>query len=41
MKLEEIERLVIEKTLNEQAATSRRGHILGIYRPRLYSKIKK
>jgi DNA-binding NtrC family response regulator len=42
MKLEEIERLVIEKTLqrtggNKQAA----ANILGIYRPRLYSKIKK
>src|SRR6266496_5543647 len=42
MKLEEIERLVIEKTLqrtggNKQAA----ANILGIYRPRLYSKIRK
>jgi DNA-binding NtrC family response regulator len=42
MKLEDIERLVIEKTLqrtggNKQAA----ANILGIYRPRLYSKIKK
>jgi len=42
MKLEEIERMVIEKTLqrtggNKQAA----ANILGIYRPRLYSKIKK
>ncbi|MCA1591276.1 MAG: sigma-54 dependent transcriptional regulator [Acidobacteria bacterium] len=40
--LEEIEKLVIEKTLqrtggNKQAA----ANLLGIYRPRLYSKIKK
>ena len=40
--LEEIEKLVIEKTLqrtggNKQAAAS----LLGIYRPRLYSKIRK
>ena len=42
MTLEEIERIVIEKTLqrtggNKQAAAS----LLGIYRPRLYSKIRK
>jgi DNA-binding NtrC family response regulator len=42
MTLEEIERLVIEKTLqrtggNKQAA----ANLLGIYRPRLYSKIRK
>lgn len=42
MTLEEIERLVIERTLlrtggNKQAA----ANLLGIYRPRLYSKIKK
>ena len=40
--LEDIERLVIEKTLqrtngNKQAA----ANLLGIYRPRLYSKIRK
>ena len=40
--VEEIEKLVIEKTLqrtggNKQAA----ANLLGIYRPRLYSKIKK
>ena len=42
MTLEDIERLVIEKTLqrtggNKQAA----ANLLGIYRPRLYSKIRK
>ena len=42
MTLEEIERLVIERTLqrtggNKQAAAT----LLGIYRPRLYSKIRK
>jgi DNA-binding NtrC family response regulator len=42
MSLEDIERLVIEKTLqrtggNKQAA----ANLLGIYRPRLYSKIRK
>jgi DNA-binding NtrC family response regulator len=42
MTLEEIEKLVIEKTLqrtggNKQAA----ANLLGIYRPRLYSKIRK
>ncbi len=42
MTLEEIERVVIEQTLkrtmgNKQAA----AQVLGIYRPRLYSKIKK
>ncbi|MBC7929109.1 MAG: sigma-54-dependent Fis family transcriptional regulator [Rubrivivax sp.] len=42
MTLEEIEKLVIERTLqrtngNKQAA----ANLLGIYRPRLYSKIKK
>ncbi len=42
MMLEDIERLVIEKTLqrtggNKQAA----ANLLGIYRPRLYSKIRK
>src|SRR2546427_7319713 len=42
MTLEEIERLVIERTLqrtggNKQAA----ANLLGIYRPRLYSKIRK
>ena len=42
MTLEDIEKLVIEKTLqrtrgNKQAA----ANLLGIYRPRLYSKIKK
>jgi DNA-binding NtrC family response regulator len=42
MTLEEIERIVIEQTLkrtsgNKQAA----AQVLGIYRPRLYSKIKK
>ena len=42
MTLEEIEKLVIEKTLqrtngNKQAASN----LLGIYRPRLYSKIRK
>jgi DNA-binding NtrC family response regulator len=42
MTLEEIEKLVIEKTLqrtggNKQAA----ARVLGIYRPRLYSKIRK
>jgi DNA-binding NtrC family response regulator len=42
MTLEEIEKLVIEKTLqrtggNKQAAAT----LLGIYRPRLYSKIRK
>src|SRR6202165_4936643 len=42
MRLEDIERLVIEKTLqrtggNKQAA----ANLLGIYRPRLYSKIRK
>ncbi len=42
MKLEEIEKLVIEQTLkrtqgNKQAAAG----VLGIYRPRLYSKIRK
>ncbi len=42
MKLEEIEKLVIEQTLkrtqgNKQAAAA----VLGIYRPRLYSKIRK
>jgi DNA-binding NtrC family response regulator len=42
MKLEEIEKLVIERTLqrtggNKQAAAT----ALGIYRPRLYSKIRK
>ncbi len=42
MKLEEVERLVIAQTLqrtggNKQAA----AQILGIYRPRLYSKIRK
>jgi len=42
MTLEEIEKLVIERTLqrtggNKQAA----ANILGIYRPRLYSKIRK
>jgi len=42
MTLEDIERLVIERTLqrtggNKQAA----ANLLGIYRPRLYSKIRK
>jgi transcriptional regulator with PAS, ATPase and Fis domain len=42
MTLEDIEKLVIEKTLqrtggNKQAA----ANLLGIYRPRLYSKIRK
>jgi len=42
MSLEDIERMVIEKTLqrtggNKQAA----ANLLGIYRPRLYSKIRK
>ncbi len=42
MKLEDIEKLVIEQTLkrtqgNKQAAAA----VLGIYRPRLYSKIRK
>ena len=42
MTLEEIEKFVIERTLqrtggNKQAA----ANLLGIYRPRLYSKIKK
>ena len=42
MTLEDIEKLVIERTLqrtggNKQAA----ANLLGIYRPRLYSKIKK
>ena len=42
MKLEEIEREVIYQTLkrtkgNKQAA----ANVLGIYRPRLYSKIRK
>jgi DNA-binding NtrC family response regulator len=42
MTLEEIEKLVIERTLqraggNWQAAAS----LLGMYRPRLYSKIRK
>ena len=41
MTLEDIERLVIERTLqrtggNKQAA----ANLLGIYRPRLYSKIR-
>jgi DNA-binding NtrC family response regulator len=42
MTLEDIEKLVIERTLqrtrgNKQAA----ANLLGIYRPRLYSKIRK
>jgi DNA-binding NtrC family response regulator len=42
MTLEDIERMVIERTLqrtggNKQAA----ANLLGIYRPRLYSKIRK
>ncbi len=42
MTLEDIEKMVIEKTLqrtggNKQAA----ANLLGIYRPRLYSKIRK
>src|SRR6266542_3004440 len=42
MTLEDIERLVIEKTLQRTGGNKQKAaNLLGIYRPRLYSKIKK
>jgi DNA-binding NtrC family response regulator len=42
MTLEEIEKLVIEQTLKRtQGNKQQAAAVLGIYRPRLYSKIRK
>jgi DNA-binding NtrC family response regulator len=42
MTLEDIERLVIERTLQRTGGTKQAAaNLLGIYRPRLYSKIRK
>ena len=42
MTLEEIEKFVIERTLQRTGGNKQKAaNMLGIYRPRLYSKIKK
>jgi DNA-binding NtrC family response regulator len=42
MTLEEIEKFVIERTLQRTGGNKQKAaNLLGIYRPRLYSKIKK
>jgi DNA-binding NtrC family response regulator len=42
MTLEDIEKFVIERTLQRTGGNKQKAaNMLGIYRPRLYSKIKK